>query len=300
MPSWLVSRAPPSLSSTVSSWWLEKASGLIAAATGQVGQPAAAHDAAEAVAVQCRPVVQQLQVDRLADVARHRAGDHRAAAVQQRDAAQVGQADDRLVEQRRHLRELLHVLRGNQFGQRGQRGGRRLAGARGVVFQHTGEQLVARAPRRVVEFGGSHPQRIVRVASRLQQHDQVQPVPIRRCVQPAVALDARDGLVDGGESGLVVLLHRVRTGQHMEGLGRRDRRGPVGVVEQPTAAGVVGHEGVDAARLELALACGLTTTIVAPWAPRPSPGRAPGRPAQPARATAGRTGRRCVPARQCS
>mmetsp|Transcript_5577 Transcript_5577/g.21532 ORF Transcript_5577/g.21532 Transcript_5577/m.21532 type:complete len:335 (-) Transcript_5577:386-1390(-) len=72
--------------------------------------------------------------------------------------------------------------------------------------------------------------------------------------QPAILLDARDELVHGGQPGGVARLDGVGIGQHRKRLGRRDEAGPVGVVQQPAAVGIVGHEDVDATGLQLALA----------------------------------------------
>ena len=76
----------------------------------------------------------------------------------------------------------------------------------------------------------------------------LRPWRLRRRIEAAVALDALDELVDRVEpGGRRPASPRRRRAARRSRCRRRDQHGPVGVVEQPAAVGVVGHEDVDAA-----------------------------------------------------
>ena len=78
-----------------------------------------------------------------------------------------------------------------------------------------------------------------------------------RTLQAAICLDTGYKGLDRGQPRRVAALDRIAVGQHRERLGRLDEPGPVGVVHQAPAVGVVGHEHVNAPGRQLALAgCG--------------------------------------------
>src|SRR5512137_188419 len=87
----------------------------------------------------------------------------------------------------------------------------------------------------------------------LQEHDGLELALARRGEQTAVPLHVGDEAVDPGQPGLVAGGDGVGVGEREDGLRRRHHPGPVGVLHDAPAVGVVGHEDVGPPRLHLPL-----------------------------------------------